>query len=84
MYNSLNFFERNKHKVLELSENLTIAPLQSFFVCFFFFRERRTMMGNKAKLNLVSVDAYTKFGQIISIHSQTIEWKLISDVIQRL
>ena len=34
------------------------------------------MMGNNPKLGLVNVDVYTKFGQILSICSQDIEWKL--------
>ena len=35
------------------------------------------MMGNTPELGLVNVDVYTKFGQILSIHSQDIERKLI-------
>ena len=31
------------------------------------------MMGNNPKLDLVNVDVHTKFGQILSIHSQDIE-----------
>ena len=31
------------------------------------------MTGNNRKLDLVNVDAHTKFGQILSIHSQDIE-----------
>ena len=37
------------------------------------------MTGNNPKLDLVNVDVHTKFGQIVSIHSQYIEWKLYSD-----
>ena len=33
------------------------------------------MMGDNPKLNLVSVDVYTKFGRILSSHSQDIEQK---------
>ena len=33
------------------------------------------MTGNNPKLVLANVDVYTKFGQILSIHSQDIEWK---------
>ena len=33
------------------------------------------MTGNNTKLDLVNVDVYTKFGKILSIHSQDIEWK---------
>ena len=40
--------------------------------------------GNNPKLDLVNVDVHTKFGQILSIHSQYIEWKLYSDVNQGL
>ena len=32
-------------------------------------------MGNDPKLDLVNVDVYTKFGLILSSHSQDIEWK---------
>ena len=40
------------------------------------------MTGNNPKLDLVNVDAHTKFGQILSIHSQDIERKRNSDVNQ--
>ena len=33
------------------------------------------MIGNKPKLGPVNVDVHTKFGQILSICSQDIEWK---------
>ena len=33
------------------------------------------MTGNNPKLGLVNVDVHTKFGQILSIRSQDIEWK---------
>ena len=35
------------------------------------------MTGNNPKLGLVDVDVHTKFGQILSIHSQDIEQKQI-------
>ena len=35
----------------------------------------RKMTGNNPKLGLVNVDVHTKFGQILSIRSQDIEWK---------
>ena len=38
--------------------------------------------GNNPKLNLVNIDKHTKFGLILSIHSQDIECKCISDVNQ--
>ena len=41
----------------------------------------RKMTGNP-KLGLVDVDVHTKFGQILSIHSQDIERKRNSDVNQ--
>ena len=44
----------------------------------------KKMTGNNPKLDLVHVDVHTKFGQILSIHSQYIEWKLYSDVNQGL
>ena len=40
------------------------------------------MMCNKPKLDLVNVNVHTKFGQILSIHSQDIEHKRNSDVHQ--
>ena len=33
------------------------------------------MTGNNTKLDLVDDDVYKKFGQILSIGSQDIEWK---------
>ena len=42
----------------------------------------RKMTGNNPKLDLVNVDAHTKFSRILSIHSQDIERKRISDVNQ--
>ena len=39
-------------------------------------------MGNNQKLGLVNVDVHTKFGQILSIRSQDIDWKRNSDVNQ--
>ena len=40
------------------------------------------MTGNNPKLDLVDVDVHTKFGQILSSHSQDIERKRNSDVNQ--
>ena len=40
------------------------------------------MTGNNSKLGLVNDDMHTKFGQILSIHSQDIERKRNSDVNQ--
>ena len=40
------------------------------------------MTGNNPKLDLVNVDVHTKFGRILSIHSQDIERKRNSDVNQ--
>ena len=42
----------------------------------------RKMTGNNPKLDVVNVDVNTKFGQILSIHSQDIERKQNSDVNQ--
>ena len=42
----------------------------------------RNIMGNDPKLDIVNVDVHTKFDQILSIHSQDIEWKRNSDVNQ--
>ena len=44
----------------------------------------RKMTGNNPKLYLVNVDVHTKFGKILSIHSQDIERKPNSDVNQGL
>ena len=38
------------------------------------------LMGNNPKLDLVNVHVHTKFGLILSIHSQDIERKRNSDV----
>ena len=40
------------------------------------------MTGNNPKLDLVNIDAHTKFGRILSIRSQDIERKQNSDVNQ--
>ena len=40
------------------------------------------MTGNNPKLDLVNDDVHTKFGRILSIRSQDIEWKRNSDVNQ--
>ena len=40
------------------------------------------MTGNNPKLDIVNVDVHTKFGLILSIRSQDIEWKRNSDVSQ--
>ena len=42
------------------------------------------MMGNNPKLDLVNVNAHTKFGQILSVGSQDIERKQNSDSNQGL
>ena len=42
------------------------------------------MTGYNPKLDLVNVDVHTKFGQILSIHSQDIEQKRNIDVKQGL
>ena len=42
----------------------------------------RKMTGNNPKLDLVTDDVHTKFGQILSICSQDIEWKRNSEVNQ--
>ena len=60
---------------LELSEELTIAPLLRFFS-----GVRKTLTGNNPKLDLVNVDAHKKFGKILSI--RYIERKRNSDVNQ--
>ena len=42
----------------------------------------RKMTGNNPKLDLVNDDVHTKFGRILSIHSQDIERKRNSEVNQ--
>ena len=42
----------------------------------------RKMTGYNSKLDVVSVDVYTKFGQILSIRSQDIERKKILTLIK--
>ena len=42
----------------------------------------RKMTGNNPKLDLVNDDVHTKFGLILSICSQDIEWKRNSEVNQ--
>ena len=42
------------------------------------------MTGNNPKLDLVNVDMHTKFGQILSIHSQDVERKRNSDIINAI
>ena len=42
----------------------------------------RKMTGNNLKLDLVNDDMHTKFGPILSIHSQDIERKRNSDINQ--
>ena len=42
----------------------------------------RKMTGNNPKLDLVNADVHTKYGQILSIRSQDIEWKQNSDINQ--
>ena len=44
----------------------------------------RKMSGNNPKLDLVNVDVHKKFGQILSICSQDIEWKQNCDINQGL
>ena len=45
-----------------------------------FCRVKKTMTGNYHKLDLVTIDAHTKFGLIMSIRSQDIERKRNSDL----
>ena len=40
------------------------------------------MSGNNPNLDLVNMNAYTKFGEILSICSPDIEWKQNSDINQ--
>ena len=46
------------------------------------FKILRKMTGNNPKLDLVNVDAHTKFGRILSIRSEDIERNRNSDVNQ--
>ena len=45
-----------------------------------FCRVKKTMTGNYHKLDLVNIDAHTKFGLVMSIRSQDIERKRKSDL----
>ena len=45
-----------------------------------FCRVKKTMTGNYHKLDIVNIDAHTKFGLIMSIRSQDIERKRKSDL----
>ena len=45
-----------------------------------FWRVKKTMKGNYHKLDLINIDAHTKFGLIMSICSQDIERKRNSDL----
>ena len=40
------------------------------------------MTGNNRNLDLVNIDAYTKFGEILSICLEDVEWKQNSDMNQ--
>ena len=42
----------------------------------------KKIMGSNLKLDLVNIDVHTKIGQILSIRSQDIEQKLISEILQ--
>ena len=46
------------------------------------FKILRKITGNNPKLDLVNVDGQIKFGRILSIRSQDIEWKQNSDINQ--
>ena len=41
------------------------------------------LTSNNPNLDLVNINAYAKFSEIPSIHSQVIEWKQNSDINQR-
>ena len=80
-----------RQNLLELSENLTIAPLQCFTcskmleflgnVILTLIKGRnsltnlRKMTANNANVNLVSINSYIKFDQNLCICSQDNEWK---------
>ena len=49
-----------------------LAYIKSHYSC----TNVRKMMCNNFKLNLVNMNAYTKFGEILSIRSQDFERKL--------
>ena len=56
--------------------------LKSIKGCYSIIILQKKMKGNNPKLDLVNVDVHTKFGQILSIHSQDNERKRNSDVNQ--
>ena len=68
---------------LELSEDLTIAPPKRYQrTKIFSYSATVIMIIYNPNVDLVNNNVYTKFGQLLSIHSQDIEQKLNSDVNQ--
>ena len=63
-------------KILRRIEILTSIKGQNYVT------NLRKMMVNKPNLDLVNIKLHTKFGQILSIHSQDIERKQNSDIYQ--
>ena len=61
-----------------LSRNKILTSIKGFYSV----KILRNTMSNNPKLDLVNVDVHTKFGQILSIHSQDIERKQNSEVNQ--
>ena len=64
-------------KILSRNENLTSIKGRNSVT------NLRQMTGNNPNLDLVNINAHTKFGQILWIRSQDIEWKQNSDISQR-
>ena len=60
-----------------LSENEILTSIKAI-LCYKFEKKP----GNNPNLDLVNVNAYTKFGQLLSIFSKDIEWKQNSDINQ--
>ena len=65
--------ESRNHGTTEGQGESSIAPL---------FQSGAIITGNNPKLDHVNVDMHTKFGRILSMHSQDIERKRNSDVNQ--
>ena len=63
------------HKPTRIVRESDYSPASQLFC-----RVKKTMTGNYHKLDLVNIDAHTKFGLIMSICSQDIERKRNSDL----
>ena len=74
---SENYHNNHKDKIIKtrIVRESDYSPASQLFC-----RVKKTMTGNYHKLDLVNIDAHTKFGLIMSIRSQDIERKRKSDL----